>query len=134
MMPVGVPADNPPHRREGGARRRLFFDPLLSNDRTVSCATCHDPERAFADTRPLAIGVSGRVGKRHSPALDQSRHSAARHFWDGRATTLEEQVMQPIADPNEMDLSLDEAVERLDRRRRLSRRRFSHGVRAPGVG
>jgi len=112
MMPVAVPADNPPTDEKAALGKRLFFDKILSNDRTVSCATCHDPERAFADTKPLAVGISGRVGKRHSPSLINRAFGRA-HFWDGRAATLEAQVVQPISDRNEMDLPLDDAVARL---------------------
>ena len=106
------PASNPITAEKAALGRRLFFDPQLSNDRSVSCATCHDPERAFTDARPLAIGVFGRVGKRHSPSL-VNRGFGTHQFWDGRAGTLEEQVLQPITDPNEMDLSIEEAVKRL---------------------
>lgn len=111
-MPMPVPADNPLTEAKAALGRRLFFDPLLSNDRSVSCATCHDPARAFADERTLAVGVFGRIGKRHSPSL-VNRGFGRSHFWDGRAATLEAQVLQPIRDPNEMDLSLEDAVARL---------------------
>ncbi len=112
MTPVGVPADNPPTDEKAALGKRLFFDKILSNDRTVSCATCHDPERAFADTKALAVGISGRIGKRHSPSLINRAFGRA-HFWDGRAATLEAQVVQPISDRNEMDLPLEDAVARL---------------------
>jgi cytochrome c peroxidase len=112
VMPVGVPADNPPTDEKAALGKRLFFDTILSNDRTVSCASCHDPERAFADTRALAVGIGGRVGKRHSPALINRAFGRA-HFWDGRAIGLEAQVVQPISDRNEMDLPLEDAVARL---------------------
>jgi len=112
MMPTGVPADNPPTDEKAALGKRLFFDKILSSDRTVSCATCHDPERAFADTKALAVGISGRIGKRHSPALINRAFGRA-HFWDGRAISLEAQVVQPISDRNEMDLPLEDAVARL---------------------
>lgn len=92
--------------------RRLFFDKDLSIDRSVSCATCHEPEHAFADRRPLAVGVLGRVGKRNSPTI-VNRGFGRLHFWDGRAATLEAQVLLPIADPNEMDMRLEDLVARL---------------------
>lgn len=111
-MVMAVPSDNPQSEAKAALGRRLFFDPLLSVDRTVSCATCHEPERAFADTRPLAVGVLGRIGKRNSPAL-VNRGFGRLHFWDGRAATLEAQVLQPIVDPNEMAATLDEIVARL---------------------
>ena len=111
-MPVNVPADNPITDAKTALGRELFFDPVLSNNRKVSCATCHDPDRAFADDKALAVGVFGRVGKRHSPSL-VNRIFGRAQFWDGRAATLEAQVVLPIQDPNEMDLTLAEAVKRL---------------------
>jgi cytochrome c peroxidase len=111
VMPV--PADNPLTDAKIALGRRLFFDARLSKDRSVSCANCHHPDRAFTDNRTLAIGVFDRVGKRHSPALINRGFGRA-HFWDGRASTLEKQVLQPIEDPNEMDLPLEEAIRRLD--------------------
>jgi len=114
MKPTPEPADNPFSDAKLSLGRRLFFDGVLSKDGTVSCAKCHDPERAFADDKPLAVGVFDRVGKRHSPALI-NRAFGRTHFWDGRAATLEQQVIQPIADPNEMDLPVVEAVARLSK-------------------
>ena len=111
-MVMRVPPDNPITDAKAALGRRLFFDRLLSHDGSVSCATCHDPARAFADERPLAVGVFGRVGRRHSPSL-VNRGFGRSQFWDGRAATLEALAVQPIPDPNEMDLSLDEAVARL---------------------
>jgi len=92
--------------------RRLFFDPLLSRDRTVSCASCHEPEKAFAtnDVRPL--GVGGERCDRNSPPIF-NRAFGASHFWDGRAATLEQQAVMPIENAHEMALPLDEAIARL---------------------
>jgi cytochrome c peroxidase len=112
-MVMPIPPDNPLTDAKVALGRRLFFDTLLSSDRSVSCATCHDSHRAFTDGKPLAVGVFGRVGKRHSPSLI-NRGFGRSQFWDGRAATLEAQVLQPIADKNEMDLPLDEAVRRLE--------------------
>jgi cytochrome c peroxidase len=111
-MVMRVPPDNPITEAKAALGRRLFFDRLLSNDRSVSCATCHDPARAFTDERSLAVGVFGRVGRRHSPSL-VNRGFGRSQFWDGRAATLEALAIQPIPDSNEMDLSLDDAVARL---------------------
>jgi cytochrome c peroxidase len=93
--------------------KRLFFDTRLSVDETVACVTCHRPDHGFADERTLAVGVFDRVGKRHSPSLI-NRGFGRSQFWDGRTATLEAQVVQPIEDPNEMNLSLDDAVKRLE--------------------
>jgi cytochrome c peroxidase len=114
MKPLPDPADNLFTEEKLALGRKLFFDAVLSKDGTVSCAKCHDPDRAFADDKPLAVGVFGRVGKRHSPALI-NRAFGRTHFWDGRAATLEQQVLQPISDPNEMDLPVVEAVARLSK-------------------
>jgi cytochrome c peroxidase len=92
--------------------RRLFSDRRLSRDRSRSCASCHRPDRAFSDGRPIAIGVFGRRGTRNAPAL-VNRGYGRLFFWDGRTTTLEEQVLRPISDPNEMDLPVEEAARRV---------------------
>ena len=107
-----VPEDNPitPSKLEVG--RKLFRDRRLSRSGNIACASCHDPERAFSDSRPLAVGVFGRVGRRHAPALINRGYGRS-FFWDGRIATLEEQVLKPIQDPNEMDLTLQEASSRV---------------------
>ena len=107
-----VPEDNPLTTERVERGRELFFDTRLSRDRTISCASCHDPERAFTDGRPVAIGVFNRAGRRSAPAL-ANRGYGRSFFWDGRAATLEEQVLQPIQDPNEMDMTLAEVSARV---------------------
>ena len=97
-MVVAEPQFNRSTEAKVALGRRLFGDKNLSIDRTVSCATCHDPERAFADGRPLAIGISGRIGRRNSPTL-VNRGFGRLHFWDGATPTLEEQVLLPISAP-----------------------------------
>ena len=107
-----VPGDNPLTKANIKLGRRLFFDRRLSRDRTVSCATCHDPKRAYSDARAIAVGVFGRNGRRSAPALI-NRGYGRLFFWDGRTVSLEEQVLKPIEDPNEMDLPLAEAAARV---------------------
>ena len=107
-----VPEDNPVTVERVERGRDLFFDKRLSRDGTVACASCHNPERAFSDGRPVAIGVFNRVGRRSAPALVNRGYGRA-FFWDGRAATLEEQVLQPIQDPNEMDMTLPEVSARV---------------------
>lgn len=109
---VAIPSDNEMSEARVELGRRLFFDGVLSKDRSVSCSTCHKPERAFADEKPIAVGIFGRVGKRHSPSI-VNRGLARAQFWDGRAATLEELSLMPLRDVNEMDLPPDEAVARL---------------------
>jgi cytochrome c peroxidase len=107
-----VPEENPITTERVERGRELFFDTRLSRDRTIACASCHDPERAFSDGRPVPIGVFNRVGRRSAPALVNRGYGRA-FFWDGRAATLEEQVLQPIQDPNEMDMTLPEVSTRV---------------------
>ncbi len=106
-----VPEDNPITLEKAALGRKLFHDKRLSRDGTVSCATCHDAAHAFADERPLAIGVRGQKASRRSPRI-VNRVYGKSFFWDGRAATLEEQVVGPIENPVEMDLPLGEAVAR----------------------
>ena len=90
----------------------LFFDPILSKDRTISCASCHRPEYAFADTAVVSTGVGGKKGTRNSPTA-MNVMLRRPFFWDGRAKTLEEQALAPIENPDEMNLHLDSALRRL---------------------
>jgi cytochrome c peroxidase len=93
--------------------RRLFFDPLLSKDRTLSCASCHRPDRAFADDRAVSPGVDGALGARNTPSvMNVSGRTAL--FWDGRAETLEDQAVFPIENPLEMALPIAQALERIN--------------------
>ncbi len=92
--------------------RRLFFDPVLSLDRTVACASCHRPEYAFADNRRFSPGLGGRETTRNSPSL-LNKALSRDVLWDGRAATLEEQALIPIDHPDEMGLGVDRALERL---------------------
>ncbi|MDZ4663841.1 MAG: cytochrome c peroxidase [Bacteroidota bacterium] len=91
---------------------KLFFDPILSRDSTISCASCHRPEHAFADITPTSKGVFNRMGGRNTPSC-MNMTNRNFYFWDGRAETLEEQALGPIENPVEMDLPLSIAVKRL---------------------
>ena len=118
MIPLGlelympVPEDNPLTLEKIELGRRLFFDRRLSRDSSISCSSCHDPDHAFSDGRAVAVGISQRVGRRNAPAL-VNRGYGRLFFWDGRIATLEEQVLKPIEDPNEMDLPLEQASSRV---------------------
>lgn len=107
-----VPSENPLSASKIELGKRLFFDRALSVDRSMSCASCHRPERAFTDMAPRAIGVFGRVGRRNAPALINVGYGRS-FAWDGRATSLEEQVLRAIQDSLELGLSLDDLVARL---------------------
>ena len=98
-----IPEDNKltPERVELG--RKLYFDTRLSQDGSVSCATCHDVTRGFTDQRPVSEGIGGQLGKRNAPttlnvALLQTL------FWDGRSPTLDHQAKMPILNPVEMGM------------------------------
>src|SRR5579864_577148 len=67
LPPVTIPADNPPTAESIALGRRLFYDPILSADRSISCASCHSPQFGFADPRPFSEGVGKKTGTRHSP-------------------------------------------------------------------
>lgn len=90
----------------------LFFDPVLSKDSTISCASCHRPDHAFADTSAVSIGVGGSKGARNTPSAMNMLLQRI-FFWDGRVKTLEEQALKPIENPAEMNLPIDVAVRRL---------------------
>jgi cytochrome c peroxidase len=91
---------------------KLFFDPILSKNRNISCASCHIPEHAFADTSAVSIGTGGKKGTRNTPSAMNTRLQKS-FFWDGRAKSLEEQVLGPIENPAEMGLPINEALIRL---------------------
>ncbi len=92
--------------------RQLFFDPMLSRDSSLACASCHIPSRAFTNAQAVSQGVFGRPGHRNVPTLI-NRGWGQSFFWDGRSSTLEHQVLQPIQATTEMDLSIEEVVRRL---------------------
>lgn len=92
---------------------QLFFDPVLSGDRTISCASCHKPQFAFADTAAFSSGIHGQLTKRNTPSITNQRGRPS-FFWDGRSASLEEQAKQPIIAANEMGLPIEEAVKRLN--------------------
>lgn len=91
---------------------KLFFETALSLDSSISCASCHKPEFAFADNTPTSKGVEGRSGTRNTPS-SMNMSSRNFYFWDGRAETLEEQALGPIENHVEMALPLSVAVRRL---------------------
>lgn len=109
---IPAPENNPLSIGKIALGRKLFFDKRLSRDGSIACASCHDPNRAFSDARPVALGIAGRKGTRKSPRIANRAYGKS-FFWDGRAATLEEQVGGPIANPLEMDLPVAEAASRV---------------------
>lgn len=104
-----IPEDNPLTKGKVDLGRKLYFDKRLSADDTVSCATCHDPNKGFADGEIVAIGIKGQKGARNSPTVLNTAFLDFQ-FWDGRALTLEEQAKQPIINPVEMGMPSHDAV------------------------
>ena len=121
-LPIGVSAalydlSVPPERRPTAPRialgNKLFNDKRLSADDSVSCATCHDPKRAFSDGKARSVGIKNQTGKRNSPTVLNALFNATQ-FWDGRAGTLEEQAVLPIINPIEMGMpDLDAVVAKV---------------------
>jgi cytochrome c peroxidase len=112
MAQIGFISPIPKTREELG--KTLFFDPILSGNRRISCASCHKAEFAFADTVKLSAGVYGRKGVRNTPSAMNGSLEVS-FFWDGRAATLEQQALLPIINPLEMDLPIEIAIQRLKR-------------------
>jgi len=114
LKPVPVPSDNPltPEKVELG--KQLYFDPRLSCDDTTSCATCHDPKKGWSNGANFATGVRSQKGGRSAPTIINAAYSDLQ-FWDGRAHRLEGQALGPIQNPIEMDMKLDECVNKLNK-------------------
>jgi cytochrome c peroxidase len=110
LPPLVIPASNPPTADTIALGKKLYFSTLLSVDRSLSCANCHDPKTGFADIRPVSIGIHGSQGKRNAPTILNAAFNSAQ-FWDGRADSLEAQVSGPMLNSIEMGHTL-EGVER----------------------
>ena len=107
-----LPKDNPLTDEGVALGRRLFFDPLLSINNSQSCASCHKPELAFSEPNRVSTGAEGSNGTRNAmPLLNLAWKSS--FFWDGRAPSLREQVLQPIQNPIEMHETLSNVVVKL---------------------
>ncbi len=106
-----VPKDNAMTPERVALGRKLYFDPKLSADGTVSCATCHDVSRGFTDQRPTSEGIHGQLGKRNAPTTLNALFLQTQ-FLDGRAASLEKQAELPLVNPIEMGQPNAKAVER----------------------
>jgi cytochrome c peroxidase len=111
--PLPFPENNPMEPLRVALGEKLFFDPMLSRDKSISCASCHLPEKAFTDGRPVAIGVEGRKGTRNSPTiLNVAYHPY--FFLEGGNPILETQMLGPLETHEEMDFSIAELIPRLE--------------------
>lgn len=113
LPPVEFPADNPYSREKVALGKKLFFDPRLSGSGQIACASCHDPELAWADGRTRAFGHNRQTGRRNAMTILNVAY-ADRLFWDGRATSLEDQSKFPIADAVEMNEEHSVAVAKIN--------------------
>ena len=109
---VPIPADNPPTADAIALGRRLYYDNRLSGDNTIACANCHNPTIYFTDGRPVSVGVNGKTGTRHAPTILNAAYQPVQ-FWDGRATSLEDQAGGPIQNPIEMNQPHDVMVAKI---------------------
>lgn len=101
LPPIPFPPDNPPTAETIALGRRLYYDPALSVDNSISCATCHAPKHGFSDGKPVSNGVRNQTGTRNSPTILNSAYFEVQ-FWDGRAPSLEKQAEGPVQNPVEM--------------------------------
>ena len=110
LDPLPIPADNPQTAAKIELGKQLYFDPRLSYDGTISCATCHDPAKGWSNGDAFGVGIKGQKGGRNSPTVINAAYFPLQ-FWDGRAKELEGQALGPIQNPIEMGHTLDACVE-----------------------
>ncbi len=133
---IVIPADNPLTRAKIELGRQLYFDKRLSVDATISCADCHSPDEGYARHTQFGVGVRGQEGGRNSP-VNYNRIMSGAQFWDGRAASLEEQAVGPIANPIEMGNTHEGAVDtvkKIEGYRIQFARIFDDGVTIGNIG
>lgn len=107
-----IPVDNLPTQNRIDLGRKLFFDPILSRDSTISCSSCHHSDLYFTDGLPLSLGIDSKHAFRNAPSLINVAYQPYM-FWDGGVPTIEQQVLAPISNPLEMDFDVNAVIERL---------------------
>src|SRR5690606_42061637 len=131
-QPLGLPElltpeNNPQIDAKIELGRKLFTDKRFSSTGTVSCASCHDPAKAFTDEtgpRPVSVGISELTGTRNAPTVVNSAYNKTQ-FWDGRSVDLEDQAQHPFLNPVEMGLDTHEPIVTVVREDRDYRRAFN---------
>jgi cytochrome c peroxidase len=114
LPPPIVPADNPQTVEGIALGKKLFFDPILSGNGTQACASCHLPQNSFTDPNRLSEGIDGILGTRNAmPIYNMAWNGNSMFFWDGRASSLEDQALQPVTNPIEMHNTWGNAVASL---------------------
>ncbi len=132
---VKSPSDNPLTAAKVELGKQLYFDPRLSRDNTVSCASCHDPKKGWSNDDRFATGIGGQKGGRSAPTIINSCYQQFQ-FWDGRAIELEGQALGPIQNPIEMNMTLEELVPKLNKiegYRKQFQQVFSTDVTSDGI-
>ena len=109
-----APAENQPNRARVELGRALFFDPRLSGNGTVSCASCHNPGLGWSDGLPTGVGINGTVLGRATPTIVNTAYNT-QFMWDGRKKSLEDQALGPMKTPEEMKTDFGAALELLKR-------------------
>lgn len=109
---MNIPADNPMTVEGVELGRHLFYEKRLSGNDMMSCAACHTAFTSFSDSAKYSTGIDGIQGTRNAMALINLGWDSF-FFWDGRAITLEQQILEPVPNPIEMHLSWKEAVSKL---------------------
>lgn len=110
--PMDIPGNNPLTNESVLLGKYLFWEKKLSLDNSISCGSCHLPQNSFSDHNRYSVGVGGTLGNRQSMALINM--GWARHyFWDGRKSSLEDQILEPVENPIEMHEQWSDVVEKL---------------------
>jgi len=117
-VPAGLSAVAHPDGEEPSADminlgKQLYFDPRLSSDNTISCESCHAPDKGWSNGEQFATGVGGQKGGRNAPTVLNTAYNRFQ-FWDGREPSLEAQALGPIQNPIEMNMTLTEVVKKLN--------------------
>jgi len=139
LPPVPVPADNPITPEKVKLGKLLYFDKRVSKDGTISCATCHDPQMAWAEHEPTSTGIKDvhgqpQVGSRNAPTVINAAYATSQ-FWDGREPDLEAQAVGPVGNPIEMGHSMQAVVEtfsKMPEYEQLFQEAFGSGVTEKG--
>ncbi len=108
-----IPSDNLLTREGVKLGRMLFYEKMMSKNATQACASCHNQQTAFSDSRRFSVGINNLPGTRHSMAIFNMAWNTNEFFWDGRAHLLRDQALLPIQDPTEMDETLVNVTSKL---------------------
>lgn len=108
-----IPSDNQPTQNRIDLGKKIFFDPILSRDSTISCSSCHHTDKKFTDGLPFSLGIDSNHAARNSMTILNTAYQPS-IFWDGGVPSLEQQVLAPIENPLEMDFDINKVVARLN--------------------